>query len=506
MACEIIINVAKEESRVALLENKVVTELYVDRNKNSNIVGAIYKGKVIKILPGMQASFVEIGLQRAAFLYVSDIIANYDDYSKVMENGSEYQIESNDEMGKGRRNDRQIPIEDILQDGQDILVQVSKDFIGTKGPRVTTYISLPGRYLVYMPTVNHVGISRRIVNEEERTRLKNIIMRMKKPADGYIVRTVSEGIGEEEFRADMEFLELLWQNVLKKNEHLSAPARLHTDLDLIPRVIRDLFSDRIDRLVIDSKEEYEKISDFVETYIPDMSSRIELYDKDEPIFEAYEIEMEISKALNRRVWLKSGGYIVIDQTEALTVIDVNTGKYVGKRSLEDTILKTNLEAAKEIAYQVRLRNIGGIIITDFIDMEKKKNREKVFSSLRDAMISDRAKTNILRISELGLVEMSRERIRGDIQKILCEPCSYCEGKGHIKSAATVCYEIFREITHIGPSSSGKEIAIKANPDIANLLFDEERDSIEDLEEKYNIKIIVKSDPNIHIEQFDIAVT
>jgi ribonuclease G len=332
-----------------------------------------------------------------------------------------------------------------------------------------------------------------------------MVLRMRKPGAGYIIRTVSEGLAEEEFRSDMEFLERLWQNILMKKESTSAPALLHTDLDLAFRVVRDMFTTRVDRLIIDSKQEYGRVKEFVETYLPSLSSRVELYEEEEPIFDAHGIEIEISKALGKKVWLKSGGYIVIDHTEALTVIDVNTGRYVGKRDLEETILKTNLEAVKEIAYQLRLRNIGGIIIIDFIDMEKEKNRDKVFNSLREALAQDRARSHILRISELGLVQMSRERVREDLLRTLCEPCPYCEGRGYTKAPTTVCYEIFREIRKLGLSPKEKKMIIGVHPTVANLLYDEERQGVEELERQFHKKIVIKADSNLHLEQYDIVM-
>ncbi len=503
MSIEIIINATKEETRVALFENKVVTEFHIDRKRDREIVGNIYKGRVVKVLPGMHASFVDIGLQKGAFLYVDDVASHVDDYAKLMEYEGDEKVGHEKEGHRSKRSGS-VSIEDLLQEGQEIMVQVSKEPIGTKGPRVTTYISLPGRYLVYMPTIDHIGISRRITGEEERARLKEIIARMRRPGTGYIVRTVSGGKSEGELMPDMEFLQILWENILKKNESLSAPALLHIDLDLVFRTIRDLFTKEVDRLVVDSKEEYERIKEFVEGYLPEMISKIEYYDRDEPIFDAFEIEMEISRALGRKVWLKSGGYIVVDQTEALTVIDVNTGRYVGKRDLEDTILKTNLEAVKEIAYQLRLRNIGGIIIIDFIDMGREKNREKVFSLFQEALKSDKARTNILKISELGLVEMSRERVRENLMRMLCEPCSYCDGRGYTKSPTTVCYEIFREIRRMGLSPKDKKIIIGTHPNVANLLYDEERQGVEDLENLFHKKIIIKSDSNLHTEEYDIV--
>ena len=309
---------------------------------------------------------------------------------------------------------------------------------------------------------------------------------------------------EEEFRSDIEFLERLWESILEKKDRQNAPSLVHNDLDLVFRTIRDLFTDRVDRLVLDSKSEFERIKEFIDSYLPALGPRVELYNGDEPLFEAMQIEMEVSKALGRKVWLKSGGYIIIDHTEALTVVDVNTGRFVGKRHLEDTILKTNLEAVKEIAYQLRLRNIGGIIIIDFIDMERERNRQKVYNAFQEALSRDRARSRILRISDLGLVEMSRERTREALLKVLCEPCSYCEGKGYMKSPTSVCYELFREIRKIGGSPRDKKIIIGVHPDVANLFYDEEREGIEELEREFHKKIIIKSDSNLHIDQYDLV--
>jgi ribonuclease G len=514
MTMEIIINAVPEETRVALLENGVLTELYIDRKRDQGIVGNVYKGRVAKVLPGMQASFVDIGLERAAFLHVSDIAAFPEEAAARLEmnevelEGDESEEEEEEtEERRPRPKSRRRPtasIEELLQEGQEVVVQVSKEPMGTKGARVTGHLSFPGRYLVYMPTVNHLGVSRRIGHEEERHRLRDLVQRLRRSGAGYIIRTVSEGISDEEIRADIEFLDRVWVTLQEKKERQAAPSLLHSDLDLSFRIVRDLFTNKMDRLVIDSKTEFERIQTFVQTYLPHLGPKIELYSRGEPIFDAYGIELEISKALGRRVWLKSGGYIVIDHTEALTVIDVNTGRYVGKRNLEETILKTNLEAAKEIAYQLRLRNIGGLIIIDFIDMEVGKNRDKVFGSFKEAMGKDKARTHILRISELGLVELSRERTREDLLRVLSEPCSYCEGRGYTKSPATVCYEIFRELRRLGFSTKEKKVVVTVHPTVASLLYDEERKSVDELEKELLKKIIVKNDPALHMEQFEIT--
>jgi ribonuclease G len=523
MSSEIIVNATHEETRVALLENKLVTELFIGRAKDRGNTGNVYKGRVVKVLPGMQAAFVDIGLEKSAFLYVADVYSNMeeeyadmmaDDLSEDSEGSVEepgngngmvnLEAEEEDEHPK-RRRITTLSIEELLQEGQEIIVQVAKEPIGTKGARVTTYITLPGRYLVYMPTVDHVGISRRIGDEEERSRLKGIVSSLKKEGTGYIVRTVSGGHAEEEFKKDIDFLELLWQRILKKKEKLSAPSVLHYDLDLVFRTIRDLFTYDVSRMVIDNASEYKRVREFVESYLPELASKIELYDKDEPIFDTYNIEIEISRALGRKVWLKSGGYIVIDQAEALTAIDVNTGRFVGRRNLEDTIFKTNMEAVREIAYQLRLRNIGGIIILDLIDMEKEENRRKVTTALQEHLAHDKAKTNIYQLSELGLIEMTRKRTRESLGRSLCEPCQYCDGRGFIKSATTVCYEVFREIRRLAHMASESKIMVTVNPEVADLLYDEERLAVDDLEQEFKKKLIIKAEPAFHQEQFDIVL-
>ena len=495
MSTEIIINALSEEVRVALLENREVVEIYIDRRNEGSIVGNVYKGKVVKILPGMQAAFVDIGLDRAAFLYVSDAGADAEEYARM--------IEEEGVEGKLEFKATHYSIEDILQEGQEIMVQVSKEPLGTKGARITSYISLPGRYLVLMPTVDHIGISRRIKEGRERSRLREMVQSIKKPGMGFIIRTASEDVDPESLTADAEFLELLWQNIQNKRETVTAPALMYSELDLIFRTVRDLFTMKVDKLVIDSKTEFERIKEFIKLYLPDMLPRIELYEREEPIFESYRIEVEINKALNKKVWLKSGGYIVIDHAEALTVIDVNTGKFVGKRDPEETITQTNMEAVKEASYQLRLRNIGGIIIIDFIDMEKEKNKERVFNAMVEAFSEDRARTNIIRMSELGLIEMSRKRTRENLMRTLCEPCSYCSGRGYTKSAISICHEIFREIRKTAKSTKDKKVVVTTNQNVATLIFDEERQIIEELEKEYQKRIVIKGDAALHIEEYDI---
>ena len=502
MDSEILINATRDEVRVGLLDGGQVVEFYVERKREASLVGNIYKGKIVKILPGMQSAFVDIGLEKAAFLYVTDIHAGLEEFAPFLEeeekvNALELELGSK----KGRPD---LAIEELIQEGQEILVQASKDPIGGKGARVTSYVTMPGRYLVLMPNVEHIGISRRISDESERARLKTIVENIKPRGYGLIIRTASEGSGEEDLKKDLEFLLLLWETVQKKKDRVSAPTLLYSDLDLVFRSVRDLMVQDVKRLVVDSAEEYERIKDFVRTYFEKFLGKIELYEGTEPIFDAFGIEFDISRALGRKVWLKSGGYIVIDQTEAMTVIDVNTGKFVGKEELEDTILKTNLEAVKEIAYQIRLRNLGGIIIVDFIDMEKYENRDRVFNAFVEAMKKDRAKNTISHISELGLIQMTRKRVRESLGRTLCETCPYCEGKGFVKSPKTLCYEIFRKVTRLA-KHGGERIIVTAHPSVAELLTDEERAGMEDIENRYSIKVTIKESRSFHQENYEVTV-
>jgi ribonuclease G len=496
MGNELVINTTSHETRIALIENGTIAELYVERSRVKGIIGNIYKGKVVRVLPGMQAAFVDIGLEKAAFLYVADVFDAVDEYENFMER----------EQGEEPVPHPLHPIEELLQEGQELLVQISKEPIGTKGARITAHISLPGRHLVYMPTVDHVGISRRIEDEAERERLKEIVDRIKPVGGGFIVRTVSDGKSEEDLVADLHYLTKLWDEIAKKKDTAGAPSLIHSDLDVTQKVVRDILTESVERIVVDSKPEYDKIVQFISTFMPKMKYSIELYDEEEPIFDHFGLEVEISRALGRKVWLKSGGYIIIEQTEALTAIDVNTGRYVGKHNLEDTILKTNLEAVKEIAYQLRLRNLGGIIIIDFIDMEKEVNREKVYGALEEALKSDKSKTNILKISELGLVEMTRKRVRESLGRMMCEPCPYCEGRGYVKSKISVCHEIFRELRREMLDIRGTKVMLTVHPQVADLLYDEERRGLEELEKNFKKRITVRAKPGFHQEQFEVAVS
>jgi ribonuclease G len=505
VAADLIINSTHYETRVALIEDGTVMELYIERSGERSIAGNIYKGRVVRVLPGMQAAFVDIGLEKAAFLYVSDVYENLEDIEQVMaeseEPDEEEQLEA---QAPDRRWRDESHIEDRLQEGQEILVQVAKEPLGGKGARITSHISIPGRHLVLMPTMDHVGVSRRIENEKERRRLRELLQGIKPANCGSIARTAAEGVEADKIKAEMDFLLRLWQSIQRKSEHGQVPGLLYQDLDITLRAVRDLFTQEVDKLIIDSREDYEKILQFVETFMPSLKADVKLYEGTEPIFEAYGMEMEVQRSLGKKVWLKSGGYIVIEKTEALTAIDVNTGRYVGRRSLEETILKTNLEAVKEIAFQLRLRNIGGIIIIDFIDMEKEVNREKVFNSLNDALKRDKSKTNILKMSELGLIEMTRKRTKECINRVLCEPCFYCEGEGFLKSRVTICYEIFREIERDHETLFGRSIMVAAHPEVAHLLYDEERHRLEALEKRLQARITVRADHTFHLEQYDIC--
>lgn len=502
MPNELIINITLGETRVARLENGVVTELTIERRREEGIVSNIYKGKVVRVMPGMQAAFVDIGLERTAFLHASDVVKDLARFEE--DNNSKENSFDEEPPARGRRSKQDRHIENVLKDGKEILVQVEKEPLGTKGARVTSHISLPGRYLVYMPTVDHVGVSRRIGDPSERARLKEMMHKLRKGGGGFIVRTVSSGVTEREFADDVAYLTRTWTEIEKKGSSAKAPSLVHAELDMVSRVARDLFTPDIDRVVVDSPEAHAKICDFVDAFMPQAKKAVEFYKGTEPIFDAFGIEIEITRALGHKVWLKSGGYIIIEQTEALTAIDVNTGRFVGRRNVDDTILKTNLEAVKEIVYQLRLRGIGGIIIIDFIDMERMADRSKVYNSLKEALKGDRARTTISKISDLGLVEMTRKRTREDLRRQLTNTCPYCEGKGHLKSPTTICYEIFREVCREAPAIRGRQILVCCHPSVAGMLYDEERAYLEELEERFGKRIEIKGIADYHVEQFDVV--
>ena len=503
---QLVINAADHETRVALLEDGTIAELYIKRRDDADIAGNIYKGRVQRVLPGMQAAFVDIGLSQAAFIYVNDILPiDYFQFERLFEDDDETEeaLPEEAEDPPPPPTPKNHHIEDLLAEGQEILVQVSKGPMGTKGSRVTTYVSLPGRFLVLMPTSDHVGVSRRIEDDAERTRLRDLVTRLRRDDMGYIIRTAAEGVEESKLLYEMAFLRNLWEAIQEKFKTASTPSRLHQELTVSLRAVRDLLLNDAERVVIDSRKGYDAIRSFLDTFMPSLKDSVTLYEGSEPIFDAYNLEGDISRALKRKVWLKSGGYIIIEQTEALVAVDVNTGRYVGKHNLEETILKTNLEAVKEIAYQIRLRDIGGIIIIDFIDMEKKSNQEKVYNALREAVKKDRSKTHILPMSELGLMQMTRKRVRRSLTRTLCEPCFYCEGEGYLISRQTICYNIYREVLRESQDIRGVKLTLRVNPEIADLLHGEENRIIGSLEGRIGKQIVIYPSAEFHMEEFDV---
>ncbi len=507
---KLVVNVTEHEVRVAHLEDGTIVELFINRQDDSDISGNIYKGRVQRVLPGMQAAFVNIGLDQAAFLYVDDIVGDSEgefrqlflDEEAEEENGGSAGL-SPSSIGQHTTPKGMGKIEELIVEGQDILVHVAKSPMGTKGARVTTHASLPGRFLVLMPHSDHIGVSRRIEDEAERNRLKGMVNDLRDDRFGYIVRTASEGVQLDKFEHEMQFLKKLWNSIQRRFERAPSPSLLHQELDVSLRAVRDLLTQEADKLIIDNRSGYQAIVEFLDTFMPAMKSSVELYEESEPIFDAFNLEGDISRALRKKVWLKSGGYIVIEPTEALVAVDVNTGRYVGKHNLEETILKTNLEAVKEIAYQIRLRDIGGIIIIDFIDMEKKTNQEKVFNALKEALRKDRSKTHVLPMSDLGLIQMTRKRIKKSLTNMLCEPCFYCEGEGHLISRKTICYTIYREILREIRSSLAEKFTLRVNPEIADILHGAESGLISSLENRTGKPIEIYPDSDYHLEQFEI---
>jgi len=512
MLKELIVNYTSHETRVALLENGTIVELFIERKDDASITGNVYKGRIQRVLPGMQAAFVDIGLNQAAFLYVDDIIdqtaIEMADYFET-ENGSENSEESLDGIKPKVRESSEsfdVNIGELIKEGQDVLVQVAKSPIGSKGPRVTTHLSFPGRYIVLMPYVDHIGISRKIVDEVERDRLRELILETRNNNYGYILRTVAEGIDADRLKKEISFLVKTWEEVKKRNQEKSASSLIYRDLSISFRAVRDLLTNDADKLVIDSASEYASVQNFLRKYMPDSNFSIELYKGKEPIFDAYNLESDIERALKKRVWLKSGGYIIIEQTEALVAIDVNTGRYVGGHNFEETVLKTNLEAVKEIAYQIRLRNIGGIIIIDFIDMKKELHKEKVMSQLAERMKNDKSQINILPLSELGLAQVTRKRTRKNLKRTLNETCFYCGGDGMLLSGKSICHKIYRDLISEANDMMGNKFTVKVHPEIARLLHGEEKHLINSLEKKFQKPIAIYPDTNYHMEEYHIFET
>lgn len=484
MSEEILINMTPQETRVAVLENGILQEIHIERSRKRGLVGNVYKGKVSRILPGMQAAFIEMGLERTAFLHASDIAVD------------------------GESHDETPQINTLLHEGQDVLVQVIKDPLGTKGARLTTQLSIPSRLLVYMPGISHVGISQKIEDEEERNRLKGIVKSLMKSTEeknGYIVRTVAEGANEEELSNDMRFLQRLWNSVQEQIPNIKTGTVVYEDLPLAVRVLRDMVGIDVEKVRIDSREMYRKATEFANQFIPELAECIEHYPGERPIFDLYSVEDEIQKALERKVQLKSGGHLVFDQTEAMTTIDVNTGAFVGHRNLEETIFKTNLEAAQAIARQLQLRNLGGIIILDFIDMQEEEHKRQVLRALEKSLGRDRSKSHICEVSGLGLVEMTRKRTRESLEHILCQPCPVCQARASIKTAETVCYEIFREILREARQFDTQTLMVLASQEVVDLLLDEESDSVAELEEFIGKTIKFQVESLYTQEQFDIVL-
>ena len=509
MSKEMIISSSGHETVAAILEDDQVVEVFIERERSRGVVGNVYKGRVSKVLPGMQSAFVDIGLERDAFLYVTDVIAPAD----TLEPDDDEAEKGNGKNGAGRDARRDsgsdAKIEELLREGQEILVQVVKEPLGTKGARITSHVSMPGRFLVYMPTVDHVGVSRKIEAREERSRLRALVREFREQSGlhgGVIIRTAAAGRPKEDIVGDLEYFLQVWTDVKGKMETQRAPALIKQEASLVTKLLRDLLTDDYSAIRVDSQEEYRRATSLVERIMPNLLPRVKLYTKDFPIFEEYGVQPEIDKALRSKVWLKSGGYIVINQTEALVAIDVNTGRYVGKRSsgrLEDTILKTNLEAVKEIVRQVRLRDLGGIIVLDLIDMEEKKNRQKVFQAVEQEFRKDRAPSKTLQVSDFGLVIVTRKRVKQSLERTLTEPCPYCSGTGLIKSSSTICHEILAEFTKIAGDLNGHGVLLRVNPDIARALKDDERAVLKDLEKRLGRTITIKPDPHLHHEQFDV---
>ncbi len=495
MTTEIIINATSYEIRLALVEDGNLSEFHMQRPTDKGLMGNVYKGRVVRVLPGMQAAFVDIGLERTGFLYVDDVCvasAVVSDYDPCITDCEITHIRA-----------QGFHIEDVLREGQDILVQVCKDPIGTKGARLTCHITIPCRNLVFIPQTDHIGISRKIEDEEVRDRLKKLIEEMRPQGTGFIVRTVAEHATREELEADMEFLMLLWDDIIDKSNNMESRSLIHRDLDITLRSIRDFFTMDVDKLIIDDPIVYEKILGHVKIFAPQLLDKISLYSDSTPIFEFYNIEVEISRAIEKKVWLRSGGYLIIESTEALSVIDVNTGRYVGKTDLNDTIFRTNMEAAIEIAYQLRLRNIGGIIIIDFIDMESDAHREQLYATFKEAVKKDKSRNNILKLSEFGLVQMTRKRNSENLHQLMCEPCHYCAGEGMLKSRRTICYDIFRKINRNSEKHRGGNITLQVHPRIADLLNNEEEATKTNVEKEIGKRIIVAPSKELHIEKYEI---
>ena len=538
MSKEMIISSSAHETRVAILEDDQVAEIFIERERSRGVVGNVYKGRVSKVLPGMQSAFIDLGLERDGFLYVTDVVAaieeldrfetEEEDSGAVPVSGSGNGAQAGSSSGGQRRDRPSSPggrrdsrsdrdrekgpepkIEELLKEGQEIIVQVAKEPLGTKGARLTSHATMPGRFLVFMPTVDHVGVSRKIESREERSRLRGIVREFREQtgfAGGLIIRTAAAGRPREDIVSDLSYFHRVWTDIRQKAETSRAPAVVYQEQSLVAKLIRDLLTDDYSAIRIDNDLEYRRVLELIERIMPSLASKVRLYEKEYPIFEEYGVQAEIDRALRSKVWLKSGGSIVINQTEALVAIDVNTGRYVGKKTagrLEDTILKTNLEAVKEIVRQIRLRDLGGIIVLDFIDMEEKKNRLKVFQTVEQELRKDRSPSKALQVSDFGLVIITRKRVKQSLERVLTEPCPYCAGSAVIKSASTICYEILSEVKKISGDLNGQSLVLRVNPDIARAFRDEERAVFKDLKQSLGRDIALRPDAQLHHEQFDL---
>jgi ribonuclease G len=541
---EMIISSGDHDTRVAILEEDQVVEIFIERERQRGVVGNIYKGRVSKVLPGMQSSFVDIGLERDAFLYVTEVVNTVEEFDRL-ESGDDEEtlvavpvaepvLVGEVEVAEGQapsangpgldlppaagsgpsrggpRADRetQAKIEDLLKEGQEVLVQVVKEPLGTKGARLTSHVTMPGRFLVFMPTVDHVGVSRKIESREERARLRAIVREFRDEhgfTGGVIIRTAAGGRSKEDIVSDLAYFHQVWTEIRQRMESRRPPAVLFQEQSLVTKLLRDLLTEDFTAIRLDNEQEHRRVVALIQRIMPALLPRVKLYTKEFPIFEEYGVQSEIDKALRSKVWLKSGGYLVINQTEALVAIDVNTGRYVGKRTgrLEDTIVKTNLEAVKEIVRQLRLRDLGGIIVLDLIDMEEKKNRQKVFQEVEKELRRDRSPSKALQVSDFGLVIITRKRVKQSIERQLTDPCPYCSGSGSIKSASTICYEILTEMKKLGSDLEGQGVVLRVNPDIARALKEEESALLRDLQQTLGKPVTIKPDTHLHHEQFDV---
>jgi ribonuclease G len=500
MSKEIVVNSRPYETRIAILDGGEPTEMHIER-ENRTLVGNIYRGKVVRVLPGMQSAFVDIGLEKDAFLYVEDVIANM---SKMLEMWEEDDDNGNKakKIAKKARNTSEI--KKLIKKGENILVQVAKDRIGTKGARITSHITIPGKYLVFMPTVPRIGVSKKITSQDERRRLRDLVKELREPGMGFIIRTAAAGISKRALKQDLDYLQNLWKDITDEADKGKKPGLIHAEFDLLLRVLRDSFSTDYKQCVIDDEEAYVRAVEFLHKNQKILAKRVKLHTNDDNVFEEHGIDGCIESALERKVMLKSGGSIVIHPTEALISIDVNTGRFVGSKSLEDTAFKTNLEAAEAIVQQLRLREMGGIIVIDFIDMEKKGNRQTLIDKFNEELKKDKAEKTVLPLNDFGLVVLTRKRVRGSLEKTLTKACPYCAGGSVVKSNETVAIEVLRELERIGVEGAKGELRVTVNEEVAKRLKEQFASALDWVRDKYALVISVKSDVRYHIEQFDIV--